>query len=320
MEAPPPAVDDEIRRREEEELQRVLELSMQDKGGRAWGGGYTPSAGASSSKDNLPAPPPATSSSNKPSTQPTGGYAASSSRRAVDMVHDAPIPASSHPVEPSRDAASPEPTYTPAPHQTVAPVASVSSPPSASSYAPSTVATAVPVSTPATTATAVASPPVPDLATAKRVRALHNFEPADAGELAFEKGDVIKVVDRTHKDWWKGQIKGRTGIFPVNYVVCFPRPVSLNIGILTRLTQEAMPEPTPADLAREAEQEAAVFSQAANIDRLLTLLRNFDIKKDNLADNDEIQVCEPYLDIDSGSLPDRNCTGVVSEFDPRLFD
>ena len=39
------------------------------------------------------------------------------------------------------------------------------------------------------------------------------------GELAFEKGDIIKVVDRGYKDWWRGQLKGRTGIFPVNYVV-----------------------------------------------------------------------------------------------------
>lgn len=53
-----------------------------------------------------------------------------------------------------------------------------------------------------------------------RVKALHTFEPTEAGELAFEKGDIIKVVDRNYKDWWRGQFKGRTGIFPVNYVVC----------------------------------------------------------------------------------------------------
>jgi signal transducing adaptor molecule len=52
-----------------------------------------------------------------------------------------------------------------------------------------------------------------------RVRALHAFEPTEAGELAFEKGEIIKVVDRGYKDWWRGQLKGRTGIFPVNYVV-----------------------------------------------------------------------------------------------------
>ena len=54
-----------------------------------------------------------------------------------------------------------------------------------------------------------------------RVRALHTFEPTEVGELAFEKGDIIKVVDRVYKDWWRGQLKGRTGIFPVNYVVFY---------------------------------------------------------------------------------------------------
>jgi signal transducing adaptor molecule len=51
-----------------------------------------------------------------------------------------------------------------------------------------------------------------------------------------------------------------------------------------------MPEPTATDLAREAEQEAAVFAQAVNVEKLLNLLRAFDPTKDNLADNDEIQV------------------------------
>lgn len=51
-----------------------------------------------------------------------------------------------------------------------------------------------------------------------------------------------------------------------------------------------MPEPTAAELAREAEQEAAVFAQAVNVEKLLNLLRAFDPAKDNLADNEEIQV------------------------------
>lgn len=68
-----------------------------------------------------------------------------------------------------------------------------------------------------------AASPVPTAsmtgAVVTRVRALHTFEPTEPGELAFEKGDVIKVVDRGYKDWWRGQLKGHTGIFPVNYVV-----------------------------------------------------------------------------------------------------
>ena len=103
-----------------------------------------------------------------------------------------------------------------------------------------------------------------------RVRALHPFEATEPGELAFERGDIIKVVDRGYKDWWRGQLRGRTGIFPVNYV-------------------EPLPEPTASELAAEAQAESNVFAQAANIDRLLSMLRQIDPAKDNLADNEEIQ-------------------------------
>ncbi|KAH7885724.1 hypothetical protein F5I97DRAFT_1778321, partial [Phlebopus sp. FC_14] len=209
-EPPPPAVDDEVRRREEEELQRALEMSMHDKGGRSGYAEYSAqsSSGASGSASGSNAGP-----SSGRTTGPTyaSGY----------------VPARS----PSRTAAS-----------------------STTSLQSQNVATPAPASTPVVT----------------RVRALHTFEPTEPGELAFEKGDVIKVVDRGYKDWWRGQLKGRTGIFPVNYV-------------------EPLPEPTPAELAREAEQEAAVFAQAANVDRLLSMLRASDASSSNLADNEEIQ-------------------------------
>lgn len=52
-----------------------------------------------------------------------------------------------------------------------------------------------------------------------------------------------------------------------------------------------MPEPTAVELGREAEQEAAVFAQAVNVEKLLNMLRSFDPATDNLADNEEIQVC-----------------------------
>ena len=58
--------------------------------------------------------------------------------------------------------------------------------------------------------------------------------------------------------------------------------------------QELLPDPTPDEIAREAEQEAAVFAQAANIDKLLGMLRGLDPNKDNLADNEEIQVSFYY--------------------------
>ena len=51
-----------------------------------------------------------------------------------------------------------------------------------------------------------------------------------------------------------------------------------------------MPEPTATELGKEAEQEAAVFAQAINVQKLLDMLRSFDPTMDNLADNEEIQV------------------------------
>ena len=154
----PPTVDDEVRRREEEELQRVLEMSMHDKGGRT---GYTKysaqSSGAGGSSSGL-AVGPSTSNAAGP-THPTGYAPAQSTQRAA--------------------------------------ASSTSSLPSQSVVIPTTPST--PIIT--------------------RVKALHTFEPTEPGELAFEKGDIIKVVDRGYKDWWRGQLRGRTGIFPVNYVV-----------------------------------------------------------------------------------------------------
>jgi signal transducing adaptor molecule len=127
------------------------------------------------------------------------------------------------------------------------------------------------------------------------VRALHGFEPTEPNELAFEKGDVIEVVDREYKDWWKGQLKGRTGIFPVNYVVrLLANPLHLPFQCLRpSCVQEPFPEHAPVELAAEAQQEAAVFSRSANFDLLLTMLHTLDLANDNLADNEEIQ--ELYL-------------------------
>lgn len=61
-----------------------------------------------------------------------------------------------------------------------------------------------------------------------------------------------------------------------------------------RTLQEPLPELTAAELGREVEQEAAVFAQAVNVDKLLTMLRTIDSSGENLADNEEIQVRESW--------------------------
>ncbi|KDQ51057.1 hypothetical protein JAAARDRAFT_140862 [Jaapia argillacea MUCL 33604] len=250
QEAPPPDVDDEIRRQEEEELQRVLEMSVKDKGGRGnWDqySAYTSSAAGGSSANARPAATTAQTST-PASSRPRDSYSAPSYPSGY-----VPARSPSPKLQPQVQAQAPAPAPAPAP-VAVVPASALSATPALAS-----------VPGPSTSPVSAASQAI-----ITRVKALHTFEPTEPGELAFEKGDIIKVVDRGYQDWWRGQLKGRTGIFPVNYV-------------------EPLPEPTAAELAREAEKEAAVFSQAANVDRLLSLLRQLDPAKDNLADNEEIQ-------------------------------
>ena len=74
-----------------------------------------------------------------------------------------------------------------------------------------------------------------------------------------------------------------------------------------------MPEPTAMELGKEAEQEASVFAQAVNVEKLLNMLRSFDSAKDNLADNEEIQVWRftfPFFFGEAEHL-DRNCIARV---------
>lgn len=105
-------------------------------------------------------------------------------------------------------------------------------------------------------------------ATVSRVRALYDFQPSEPGELQFRKGDVIAVLESVYKDWWKGSLRGQTGIFPLNYV-------------------EKLTDPTHEELQKEALMEAEVFGEIKNVEKLLALLStsNSDL---NVQENEEI--------------------------------
>ncbi|KAI0391945.1 hypothetical protein F5Y17DRAFT_438613 [Xylariaceae sp. FL0594] len=105
-------------------------------------------------------------------------------------------------------------------------------------------------------------------ATVSRVRALYDFVPSEPGELEFRKGDVIAVLESVYKDWWRGSLKGKTGIFPLNYV-------------------EKLTDPTPDELQREAQMEAEVFAEIKNVEKLLTLLSTSNMAPRE-EDNEEI--------------------------------
>ncbi|KAF5374864.1 hypothetical protein D9758_000105 [Tetrapyrgos nigripes] len=53
-----------------------------------------------------------------------------------------------------------------------------------------------------------------------RAIALYDFQAAEAGDLGFQKGDVITITEKSDStnDWWTGKIDDRKGIFPANFV------------------------------------------------------------------------------------------------------
>lgn len=145
--------------------------------------------------------------------------------------------------------------------------------------------------------TSTAVPSGTTAATVSRVRALFDFEPTEPGELEFKKGDVIAVLESVYKDWWRGSLKGKTGIFPLNYV-------------------EKLTDPTPEEMQREAQMEAEVFAEIKNVEKLLTLLSasNMGPREE---DNEEISVCEavqgfgrncPQMAVHANSFKTRNYT------------
>ncbi|XP_066569377.1 SH3 domain-containing YSC84-like protein 1 isoform X2 [Amia ocellicauda] len=52
------------------------------------------------------------------------------------------------------------------------------------------------------------------------VTAMHPFEGQQPGDLSFNVGDRITVINKTDSqyDWWEGQLGGKVGIFPANFV------------------------------------------------------------------------------------------------------
>ncbi|KAJ5775447.1 uncharacterized protein N7511_000458 [Penicillium nucicola] len=79
--------------------------------------------------------------------------------------------------------------------------------------------------TPMDTATAIAAkkkrpPPPPPKRAASFVTALYDFSGQGGDDLVFREGDQIRIVQKSNStdDWWEGELRGRKGFFPANYV------------------------------------------------------------------------------------------------------
>uniref|UniRef100_A0A8C2X5V6 Intersectin-1 n=1 Tax=Cyclopterus lumpus TaxID=8103 RepID=A0A8C2X5V6_CYCLU len=73
---------------------------------------------------------------------------------------------------------------------------------------------------PSTSKTTPTEPTPPKLTSAAvcQVIGMYDYVAQNDDELAFLKGQVITVVNKDDCDWWKGELGGREGLFPSNYV------------------------------------------------------------------------------------------------------
>ncbi|XP_047426751.1 GRB2-related adapter protein 2a [Mugil cephalus] len=60
---------------------------------------------------------------------------------------------------------------------------------------------------------------LPQRTSTLHVKALYDFTAEEDDELGFCAGDVIEVIDRSDMSWWKGRLRGKSGLFPANYTI-----------------------------------------------------------------------------------------------------
>uniref|UniRef100_A0A8C3TD30 Intersectin 1 n=1 Tax=Chelydra serpentina TaxID=8475 RepID=A0A8C3TD30_CHESE len=51
-----------------------------------------------------------------------------------------------------------------------------------------------------------------------QVIGMYDYTAQNDDELAFNKGQIINVLNKDDPDWWKGEVNGQVGLFPSNYV------------------------------------------------------------------------------------------------------
>ncbi|GAA5992255.1 hypothetical protein JCM5350_006325 [Sporobolomyces pararoseus] len=66
-------------------------------------------------------------------------------------------------------------------------------------------------------------------------KAVWNYTKSQPDDLGFQQGDVIDILEEVNADWWKGSLRGETGLFPSNHV--------------ERIQTRAPPPPPPSHVA-----------------------------------------------------------------------
>lgn len=114
----------------------------------------------------------------------------------------------------------------------------------------------------------VAPPPGPPPAPSPALEyaeALYPYKPQQPEDLELRAGDKIQVLEHTSKDWWKGSIGSRSGMFPSNYVKVLdsaqaPPPIyqqrsESQVSVQQPVQQMPMQQPMPQQVLPQPMQQ-----------------------------------------------------------------
>ena len=62
------------------------------------------------------------------------------------------------------------------------------------------------------------------MSTVERAKVLYAYTAENGDELSIEEGQIVTVLEKELVDsgWWKGELNGKQGVFPDNFVELLP--------------------------------------------------------------------------------------------------
>ena len=91
----------------------------------------------------------------------------------------------------------------------------------------------------------------------EKFSAIYTYVAQYEDELSFEAGDTVMVQAKDEADWWRGECKGKTGVFPSNYVE--PLKCESTFRIIFPSVLHLSSYNLPVDTTRDSSNTVIVF-------------------------------------------------------------